>query len=97
MIDSIINFIKNLFIKKVEGPTIEALHNISIPMDTGDDIAKALGLKTQIYSLDIRKPELDHPNVTFIKQNLNNMYNIRIQKYVCQSHNCIKFFVLINC
>jgi len=37
------------------------------------DIAKALGLNTHIYSLDIYKPELHHPNVTFIKQNLNNI------------------------
>ena len=34
MIDIIINFIKSLFIKDKEEPTIEALHNISIPSDT---------------------------------------------------------------
>ena len=43
MINIIINFLKSLFIKDKEEPTMEALHNISIPMDTGDDIAKALG------------------------------------------------------
>ena len=34
MIDIIINFIKSLFIKDKGEPTIEALHNISIPSDT---------------------------------------------------------------
>ena len=34
MLDVIINFIKSLFIKDKEEPTMEALHNISIPMDT---------------------------------------------------------------
>jgi len=34
MINSIINFLKSLFIKDKEGPTMEALHNISIPKDT---------------------------------------------------------------
>ena len=34
MIDIIINFIKSLFIKDKEEPTMEALHNISIPKDT---------------------------------------------------------------
>ena len=34
MINTIINFIKSLFIKDKEEPTMEALHNISIPMDT---------------------------------------------------------------
>jgi lysozyme family protein len=46
MIDIIINFLKSLFIKDKEKPSIltdvsmEALHNMSI---TGDDVAKALG------------------------------------------------------
>ncbi len=45
MIDIVINFIKNIFIKDKgkEKPSMEALHNMSIPMDTGDDVAKALG------------------------------------------------------
>ena len=45
MINIIIDFIKNLFIKNEgkEEPSMEALHNTSIPMATGDDIAKALG------------------------------------------------------
>jgi hypothetical protein len=34
MLDIIINFIKSLFIKDKEEPTMEALHNISIPSDT---------------------------------------------------------------
>ncbi len=33
MINTIINFIKSLFIKDKEEPTMEALHNISIPRD----------------------------------------------------------------
>ena len=33
MIDLIIDFLKNLFIKDKEEPTMEALHNISIPRD----------------------------------------------------------------
>jgi len=46
MIDIIINFLKSLFIKDKEKPSIltdvsmEALHNLSV---TGDDVAKALG------------------------------------------------------
>jgi|TARA_B100000315_G_scaffold163006_1_gene151462 lysozyme family protein len=46
MIDIIINFLKSLFIKDKEEPSIlhdvsiEALHNLSV---TGDDVAKALG------------------------------------------------------
>ena len=34
MINTIINFLKSLFIKDKEEPTMEALHNISIPKDT---------------------------------------------------------------
>jgi hypothetical protein len=34
MIKLIIDFLKSLFIKDKEEPTMEALHNISIPMDT---------------------------------------------------------------
>ena len=34
MINIIINFLKSLFIKDKEEPTMEALHNISIPSDT---------------------------------------------------------------
>ena len=46
MINTIINFLKSLFIKDKEEPSIlhdvsiEALHNLSV---TGDDVAKALG------------------------------------------------------
>ena len=40
MIDVIINFIKSLFIKDKEEPTMEALHNISIPMDTITKVEK---------------------------------------------------------
>ena len=40
MIDIIINFIKSLFIKDKEEPTMEALHNISIPMDTITKVEK---------------------------------------------------------
>ena len=41
------------------------------------DIAKALELNTQIFSLDIHKPELKHPNVTFLKQDLNNIEDLK--------------------
>ena len=34
MINTIINFLKSIFIKDILDPTMEALHNISIPMDT---------------------------------------------------------------
>ena len=34
MINIIINFLKSLFIKDKEEPTMEALHNISIQKDT---------------------------------------------------------------
>ena len=37
MIKLIINFIKSLFIKDKEEPTMEALHNISIPIRVVDD------------------------------------------------------------
>jgi lysozyme family protein len=40
MIKLIIDFIKRLFIKNKEEPTIEALHNISIPMDTITKVEK---------------------------------------------------------
>ena len=40
MIEVIINFIKSLFIKDKEEPTMEALHNISIPMDTITKVEK---------------------------------------------------------
>ena len=41
------------------------------------DIAKALDLNTHIFSLDIHKPELKHPNVTFLKQDLNNIEDLK--------------------
>ena len=37
------------------------------------DICNSLGIKNHIYSLDIIKPNLKHENVTFIKQDLNNL------------------------
>ncbi|SVE34295.1 uncharacterized protein METZ01_LOCUS487149, partial [marine metagenome] len=40
MLDIIINFLKSLFIKDKEEPTMEALHNISIPMDTITKVEK---------------------------------------------------------
>ena len=40
MIKLIINFLKSLFIKDKEEPTMEALHNISIPMDTITKVEK---------------------------------------------------------
>jgi len=40
MINTIINFLKSLFIKDKEEPTMEALHNISIPMDTITKVEK---------------------------------------------------------
>jgi len=57
MINTIINFLKSLFIKDKEEPTFEAFHNTRIPIRVvddagvdietgkyvGDDIAKSLG------------------------------------------------------
>ena len=40
MIDIIINFIKSLFIRDKEEPTMEALHNNSNPMDTITKVEK---------------------------------------------------------
>ena len=40
MIKLIIDFLKSLFIKDKEEPTMEALHNISIPMDTITKVEK---------------------------------------------------------
>ena len=37
------------------------------------DIASALGLKTHIYSYDIKKPSINHKNITFIEYDLNKM------------------------
>ena len=54
MINTIINFLKSLFIKDKEKPSIltdvsmEALHNMSI---TGDDVAKALGHMMKMANL----------------------------------------------
>ena len=45
------------------------------------DIAKALGLKTHVYSLDIEKPDMKHPNVTFIKQDLYNIKELEKIKF----------------
>ena len=40
MIKLIIDFLKRLFTKDKEEPTMEALHNISIPMDTITKVEK---------------------------------------------------------
>ena len=37
------------------------------------DTCHSLGLKTHIYSLDKIKPSLKHKNVTFLKQDINNL------------------------
>ena len=48
MIDIIINFIKSLFIKDKEEPTMEALHNISIPKDTKFRVVDDAGVDIEI-------------------------------------------------
>jgi cephalosporin hydroxylase len=37
------------------------------------DIASALGLKTHVYSYDIKKPDISYPNVTFIEYDLEGI------------------------
>jgi|TARA_B110000037_G_scaffold8912_1_gene9654 cephalosporin hydroxylase len=37
------------------------------------DMTKILGLKSQIYSYDINKPDFSYPNVNFIEFDLNNL------------------------
>ena len=37
------------------------------------DMVKILGLKSQIYSYDINKPDFSYPDVSFIKFDLNNL------------------------
>jgi len=37
------------------------------------DMAAALGLKTHVYSYDIHKPDISHPNVTFIEYDLEGI------------------------
>ena len=37
------------------------------------DMIKILGLKSQIYSYDINKPDFSYPGVSFIEFNLNNL------------------------
>ena len=40
------------------------------------DQANAIGLKTHIYSFDIKVPKIKHSNVTFDKADLNNVKNL---------------------
>ena len=40
------------------------------------DQANVIGLKTHVYSLDIKVPEIKHKNVTFLNVDLNNVKNI---------------------
>lgn len=40
------------------------------------DQANILGLKTHVYSFDIKIPKIEHKNVTFINLDLNNVKNI---------------------
>jgi cephalosporin hydroxylase len=37
------------------------------------DMASALGLETQVYSYDIKKPDISYPNVTFIEYDLEGI------------------------
>ena len=53
MIEVIINFIKSLFIKDKEEPTMEALHNISIPIDTKIKVSKFSKTFFTDYIIDI--------------------------------------------
>ena len=48
MINTIINFLKSLFIKDKEEPTMEALHNISIPKDTKFRVVDDAGVDIEI-------------------------------------------------
>ena len=48
MINIIINFLKSLFIKDKEEPTMEALHNISIPSDTKFRVVDDAGVDIEI-------------------------------------------------
>ena len=48
MINIIINFLKSLFIKDKEEPTMEALHNISIPKDTKFRVVDDAGVDIEI-------------------------------------------------
>ena len=40
------------------------------------DQANVIGLKTRVYSLDIKVPKIKHKNVTFLNVDLNNVKNI---------------------
>ena len=40
------------------------------------DQANIIGLKTHVYSFDIKIPKIEHKNVTFINLDLNNVKNI---------------------
>tara|TARA_A100001011_G_scaffold362304_1_gene411148 strand:- start:418 stop:1545 length:1128 start_codon:yes stop_codon:yes gene_type:complete len=40
------------------------------------DQANIIGLKTHVYSFDIKVPKVEHKNVTFINSDLNNVKNI---------------------
>lgn len=41
------------------------------------DITKSLGLKTKIISFDILKPDIKHPNINFVQQDLNNIDELK--------------------
>jgi len=51
MLDIIINFLKSLFIKDKEEPTMEALHNISIPKDTKFRVVDDAGVDIETVSM----------------------------------------------
>jgi len=46
------------------------------------DTCHSLGLKTHIYSLDIIKPNLKHENVTFLKQDINDLEDLNKLKFL---------------
>ena len=52
MLDIIINFLKSLFIKDKEEPTMEALHNISIPKDTKFRVVDDAGVDIETGKYD---------------------------------------------
>ena len=46
------------------------------------DTCNSLGLKTHVYSFDIIKPNLKHKNVSFIKQDINNLEEFSKLKFL---------------
>ena len=46
------------------------------------DTCNSLGLKTHVYSFDIIKPNLKHKNVSFIKQDINNLEEFSELKFL---------------